>query len=117
VAEQGAFGIAPDVAAGIAAALRDRAGENRPVGGEDPAAADLLLLEQRPLVGVLFLQRLGVEDGPVGREPDQHREQDDEEGEELDDLAIHDLASRRARSEIRSSSARRTKLATIELPP
>ena len=43
----------------------------RAVGGEDAAAADLLLLEQRPLVGFLFLQRLGVEDRPVGREADQ----------------------------------------------
>ena len=89
VAVERAFGIAADVARGVAAALRDRAGDHRAVGGEDAAAADLLLLEQRTLVGLLFLQRLGVEDRPPGREADQDPEEDDDEGEQFDDLAVH----------------------------
>ncbi len=119
--------IAAHVAQVGAVALRDRAGDHRAVGGEDAAARDLLLLQQRPLVGRLFLQRLRVEHRPVGREADQHREEDDDQAEQLDDLAVHDpssaatprgaVASRRARSEISSSRASSTKLATIELPP
>ena len=123
-----AFGIPADEAEAVAAALLDRAGDHGAVGGEDAAAADLLLLQQQALVGLLLLQRLGVEDRPPGREPDQDPEEDDDEGEELDDLAVHSaprasarppgsVASRRARSEINSNRARRTKLATIELPP
>src|SRR6185295_655559 len=117
VPEQRAFRVAPDVAEAVAVPLGDGAGDHGAVGGDDPAAADLLLLEQGPGVGVLFLQRLGIEHRPIGSEPDQDREEDDDEGEEFDDLSVHAFASRRARSEIRSSSARRTKLATTELPP
>src|SRR4029077_7170969 len=119
------FRVAADEAKGVAVALRDRAGDHGPVGGEAPAAADLLLLQQRSFVGFLVFQRLGVEDRPVGREPDQDAEEDDDEGEEFDDLPVHcapsvrfgSTASRRARSEIKSSRATRTKLATTELPP
>ena len=80
VAVERALRVAAHVAQAGAVALGDRAGDHGAVGGEDPAALDLLLLEQRPLVGVLFLQRLGVEDRPVGREADQDREEDDDEG-------------------------------------
>jgi hypothetical protein len=127
VSEERALRVAPHVAQAGSVALGDRAGDDDAVGGEDPPALDLLLLQQRTLVGRLLLQRVRVEDRPVGGEADQHREEGDDEAEQLDDLAVHEgpnaraavgaVTWRRARSEISSSSASSTKLATIELPP
>ena len=85
------FGVATHVAQAVAMPLWHRAGEHGSVVREDPAALDLLLLEQRALVGFLVLQCLRVEDRPPGREADQDREEDDDQAEELDDLAVHRL--------------------------
>ena len=75
-------------------------------------------------------QLLGVEDRPVGREPDDRREEQQDEHEEAEigafiraspavraHAARRASAGRRARSEIISSSASRTMFATTELPP
>ena len=58
VAEEAAFGIAAHVAHAGAMTLGHRAGDHGAVGGEDPAALDLLLLEQRALVGFFSLSAL-----------------------------------------------------------
>ena len=68
---------------------------------------------------------LGLEHGPARGEDDQDREQEREQPEQLDDLAVHGArpalpaarASARARSETIRSSASSTMFATIELPP
>ncbi len=74
---------------------RDRVGDDAAVGGEDPAPFDLLLQQQWAMVGGVVLQRLGVEHRPVGGEADQHREEDDDQPEQLDDLAVHAPSSAR----------------------
>src|SRR5262249_40579327 len=124
VAEQGALGVVADVNLVVAAALGGRARDHRPVVRQDGAAVDLLLLQQRPAVRRVGLERVRVEDRPVRREPEEEGVEDQEEAEELDDLPVHwasaspsSRARRRALSEIISSSASRMKLATIELPP
>ena len=127
VAEQAPLRVLADEDPLGALAARIRGRDHRAVGGEDVAAVDLLLLEQRPLVGDVVLQSLGVEDRPVRGEAEQQRVEHDDDAEELDDRRVHAYsasiasASRRARrralSETIRSSARRMKFATIELPP
>ena len=91
--------------------------------GVDHTGGEFLLLEQRPSVGGVGLQRARVEDRPVRGEAEEQRVEEQDEAEELDDLPVHSRAScwsrtlRRERSEIISSRASRMKLATIELPP
>ena len=92
------------------------------VPGEDQAARDRLLLDQRAPVVRVVLEPLRVEHRPVGREPDQQGEQHDEQAVDLPDRHVHTspplrIRSARAWSETISSSASRTMLATIELPP
>src|SRR4029453_17642857 len=76
------------LAAPVAAVLRQH---GLAVRGEDQPARDLLLLDQRaPVVGVV-LERARLEDGPARREDEQDREQQREQAEQLDDLAVHGL--------------------------
>ncbi len=89
VPEQLPLGVAAHVAQPGAVPLVHGAGDHRPVGGEDAPAPDLLLLEQRPLVGALLLQRLGVEHGPVAGEADEDGKEEDDEPKELGDLGVH----------------------------
>ena len=126
VAERVGEGAARRIAAGVgpvlSAPLADAARQHRAVRGEDQPARDLLLLDQRPPVVRVVRQRLGLEHGPARGEDDQDREQQREEPEELDDLAVHTspprrLASERAWSDTIRSSASSTMFATIELPP
>ncbi len=89
VAIEAAQGVPADELGRRALPGADRAGDHRAVIGEDAAALDLLRGEQRPLVDPLVLEIVGIENRPVRREPDQHREQDGDEREQLDDPGVH----------------------------
>jgi hypothetical protein len=59
------------------------------VGGDDRAAFDPLLLEQRARVEMVFAQRGGFEDRPARGERDEHREQQHDQAEQADDRGVH----------------------------
>jgi ABC-type dipeptide/oligopeptide/nickel transport system ATPase subunit len=123
VPEQRSLRVAAHVDGLASAARGDALGEEDAVGGRDLAAGDLLLLDQRPAVRVAPLELLRVEYRPLRGEVDEAPEEDQENGVEADDRRVHattppaPLRGVRARSETSSSSASRTMLATIELPP
>ncbi len=112
--EQRAVRVGP--APGAAATLH-RARQHGTVGREDPASLDPQLGDQRPAVERIVVQSRRVDHGPARRPDDQQREQDDDQPEQADDLRVHGATGRRERSETSSSSARSTKLATIDAPP
>ena len=95
----------------------ERPGEHRAVRGADRPAADPLLGEDLALVAGVGLQVLGAEDGVVGRLGHERGEEQQDHDEQAGDGHVHRAYSRRARSDTMSSSASRTKFATIDEPP
>ncbi len=88
--EQAAQRVGARVGAVLAAPMTAAPRQHRPpVVGDDQPARDLLLLDQRPPVRRVLGERVGLEHRPPRGEDDQDREQDREEPEQLDDLAVH----------------------------
>src|SRR5262249_43712071 len=116
VREQPPLWIGPHVAV---VGLLERAREHGFVARADDAAADLLLFDELAVVARVVAQRVGLEDRPARRVAHEPGEEHDEEDEDAGDGSVNrgSTASRRARSETSSSSARSTKLARIDEPP
>src|SRR5207244_3238173 len=76
----------------VALSLLRRTRDHAAVIGQDRAAMDPLLLEQRPPVRGVRLQRARVEDRPVRREAEEQRVEHQDEAEELDYLPVHSTA-------------------------